>query len=156
MVKDLFILRHGMAEAGNDNDFERKLTDMGKGRITRLAHLLQTRDLEFEFALYSTAKRCKDTFEILHANEVIMKSLAMPEIYQAGHNTLLQLLSKVNPSHQKVVLVGHNPGVSQLLGYLSGDLSLMLSPGMMVHLRFEGVGWGDLSKSSGSIVEVLQ
>jgi phosphohistidine phosphatase len=156
MKKELCILRHGMAESGNGKDYERKLTDSGRGRITRLAHLLQTREFIFDFALFSTAIRCKETFDILQDHKIIKESLEKPGIYQAGQPTLLQYLFGLSPSHQTVLLIGHNPGVSQLVGYLSGDLSLMLSPGMMVHLRFEGLDWRNISKNSGSIIEVLQ
>ncbi len=156
MTKDLYIIRHGMAESGDGDDFKRKLTDSGRGKVTRLALLLSSREIMFDFALYSTAERCKETFEILQAQDLIKEKTGKPSIYQAGHASLLQMIYGLNPSHNSVLLVGHNPGVSQLQGYLSGDLSLMLSPGMMVHIRFEGLDWKDISKNTGSIVEVLQ
>ena len=79
-----------MAESGNGKDFERTLTDSGRGRVTRLAHLLQTREFSFDFALFSTANRCKETFDILQAHELVKESIPKPSIYQAGHATLLQ------------------------------------------------------------------
>ncbi|WP_114751054.1 SixA phosphatase family protein [Pleomorphovibrio marinus] len=158
MVKELCIIRHGMAETshGQENDFERKLTSSGRGRISRLAHLLKTREFEFDLALYSNAVRCKETFDILQSYDLIRKAIPKPSIYQASHPTLLQLIYGLDESLERVLLVGHNPGVSQLVGYLSGDLSLMLSPGMVVHLRFEGLEWKELSKKSGMVIEVFQ
>jgi phosphohistidine phosphatase len=52
--------------------------------------------------------------------------------------------------------VGHNPGLGQLINYLSDHPLLGLSPGMCVKLELFSENWIQLTKGIGSIREVIQ
>jgi phosphohistidine phosphatase len=84
------------------------------------------------------------------------KSSVVNEIYQAEHGALLQVLNSFDNRDNHVMMVGHNPGVSHLAAFLTGEDHLLFSPGMMVRIAFYLEEWQHISKNSGVLVEILQ
>jgi phosphohistidine phosphatase len=86
----------------------------------------------------------------------IDKSTVVNEIYQADKDVLLQVLQGFGLEDNHVMMVGHNPGVSHLAAYLTGEDHLLFSPGMMVRIVFHVDEWQHISKNSGILEEILQ
>lgn len=122
-MKTLTLLRH--AKSGYDDpllrDFDRPLNDRGRraaatiGRWLRLALVAGTIK-DFDHVAASPAVRCRQTIEGV---ELGMKARLAPiyekRIYLASSATLVELVAGFAEHHDHALLVGHNPGLEDLL-----------------------------------------
>jgi phosphohistidine phosphatase len=123
VVKTLTLLRH--AKSGYDDpllrDFDRPLNDRGRkaaatiGGWLRLALDAGTIE-DFDHVAASPAVRCRQTIEGV---ELGMKARLAPiyekRIYLASSATLVELVAGFAEHHNHALLVGHNPGLEDLL-----------------------------------------
>ena len=127
LSKELLILRHGKSDWGtDDSDFDRPLKDRGKRGAQKIGNWLAEQNLPPDIIISSPAERALTTAEkacksmgydtsIIQVNEAV---------YNAGLSDLLQILSDVPESIKRVMLVGHNPGLEELLVYLAKEFSI--------------------------------
>jgi phosphohistidine phosphatase len=125
MTRELLLLRHGKSdwEAGTD-DFHRPLKTRGVRGAQRIGTWLARQDLIPHLILSSTAQRALSTAEhTLHCMGLGRQRI-QPEkdLYLADRQQLLTTLSQCPSSAQRVLLVGHNPGLEDLLLYLAQDV----------------------------------
>ena len=124
MTRELLILRHGKSdwEAGTD-DFHRPLKDRGKRGAQRAGVWLLQQGLLPDHVVSSPAERASVTAQ------KACKAMGMnariihrePAVYEAMTGDLLQVLADCPASAQRVLLVGHNPGLEELLIYLAHE-----------------------------------
>ena len=121
MTRELLILRHGKSDwsAGTD-DFQRPLKDRGKRGAQRIGVWLAQQELLPDYIVSSPAERAIVTAEKackvmgLGAQQIHCDRA----VYEAGLQDLLAVLASCPGQAQRVLLVGHNPGLEQLLEYL--------------------------------------
>ena len=158
MAKELLLVRHGLTEAPSfeTKDHKRNLTRPGIDQLERLANILKINGQICNHLVYSPANRCQQSAKVLADKLDIDKSTVVNEIYQADRDVLLQVLEGFGLEDNHVMMVGHNPGVSHLAAYLTGEDHLLFSPGMMVRIVFHVDEWQHISKNSGILEEILQ
>ncbi|WP_439484169.1 SixA phosphatase family protein [Cyclobacterium plantarum] len=158
MVKELLLARHGEAVSPNIEavDADRNLTAAGRQQVDRLGNLLAINRQKCQLMVYSPALRCRLTAEILGKYLEPESRLAVPFIYRADRDELLFVINGFPAEVNQVLLVGHNPAISMIAAYLTGEDHLMFSPGMMARLQFRDLSWDMLSKNSGTLEEILQ
>ena len=137
-------------------DLKRDLIKPGIDQLERLSRLLKANRQISDHLVQSTANRCRQTAQILSSAMEVGKSSVINEIYQAEHGALLKVLNSFDNRDNHVMMVGHNPGVSHLAAFLTGEDHLLFSPGMMVRIAFYLDDWKYVSKNSGVLVEILQ
>lgn len=126
---NIFILRHG--EAGTrvsvaSKDFERPLTETGRNDVEKIAGSLLQLRVGFDKIVTSPLKRAKESAEILA--KVYEKQSPKLEIWEelrpeGSKSELLLRLSK-QKQDSDVLLVGHEPYLSSLIGeIISGNSS---------------------------------
>ncbi len=124
MTRELLIFRHGKSdwEAGTD-DFHRPLKDRGKRAAQRVGAWLLLQGLLPDCVVSSPAERAIVTAE--KACKAMGKNARTinrePAVYEAMTGELLQVLAGCPASAQRVMLVGHNPGLEELLVYLAHE-----------------------------------
>jgi phosphohistidine phosphatase len=157
-MKYLTVLRHGFAEPGigRDGDFSRTLTKDGGSRLIRLGQLLHRRDTAFDLVISSSAIRTTQTTEIIGSFCEYKKMLFEDLLYEAELKTILSILQGIDNSETHVLLVGHNPGVSTLATYLTGEKFINMDPGMMVRMEFHLSDWKQLTSNTGILLEIIQ
>lgn len=124
MKRELLILRHGKSDwdAGTD-DYHRPLKDRGKRGAQRMGVWLLQQQLVPDHIVASPAERA------LVTAEKACKAMGMgadgiqrdKRIYAAGRTDLLAVLADCPAEAARVMLVGHNPGLEDLLAWLAGD-----------------------------------
>lgn len=124
MTRELLILRHGKSDWSADtDDFHRPLKDRGKRGAQRIGVWLAQQDLRPDYIVSSSAERAMVTAE----KTCKVMGLGTQQIhsdravYEAGLQNLLQVLAACPETAQRVLLVGHNPGLEQLLEYLVAE-----------------------------------
>lgn len=123
-MKKLTLLRH--AKSGWDDkvtrDFDRPLNDKGKRASAAIGHFLAEHEIKFDLILASPAVRVIDTLE--HVEEACGASWE-PEwdrrIYLASSATLIDVLRGADPDADHILMVGHNPGLEDLIFDLVPD-----------------------------------
>jgi phosphohistidine phosphatase len=121
----LIIMRHAeaaVADAGAD-DYARPLTAAGRVAAERAAARIRAQHGVPLLLLHSPAIRTAETARIVARSLAgsSLRLLALPEVYLARGNTLQQLLALPTHAAPSVLLIGHNPGVSELLQILDPE-----------------------------------
>ena len=121
---NLYILRHGIAvEHGAPaypDDADRPLTPEGERKVQQIAQAMKTLDLSFDLILSSPYPRAGQTAEIVAKVLKARKKLQLSDDLTPGGSTrqLIQFLNRLDPNPKDVVLVGHEPYLSDLVSLL--------------------------------------
>jgi phosphohistidine phosphatase len=117
MSRSLFVLRHAKSSWDDPAlaDHERPLAPRGRRGAKRIAEYMSRTHIEPELVLCSTATRARQTLEL------VSPALGSPtvsledELYGAPADELLARLGRVPDDVDSVLLVGHNPGLQDLV-----------------------------------------
>jgi phosphohistidine phosphatase len=161
--RTLVLLRHAKAETPGDKpDFDRRLAKVGKAAADAAGAWLADEGLRPDLVLCSSAARTRQTWHgVAVALAQADPDAPAPEVhyefglYDGGRTEVIDLLRAVDDDKRTVLVVGHNPTMS--------DVSLLLRPddedtamdglktaGMAVH-RVEG-SWSDTQPGSLPLV----
>jgi phosphohistidine phosphatase len=131
---DLFILRHGIAEARGTpapgGDSQRRLTAVGKSKIRRAARGMKALELDFDLILSSPYLRASETAGIVSDVFGLEAKLVLSTALAADGNPkeLLDQLKQDYPKRKRILLVGHEPYLSRLISLLiSGDTAIAIT-----------------------------
>lgn len=152
MPYHLFICRHAQAQnpGFNQSDFDRQLTLTGIQEAEQAGNWLQQLPIKPASVICSSAQRTRSTAKIITEKlgfdpEAIITDKTL---YNAPESNLLACLVKLPPDVTSVLLVGHNPGVSDLIRSLSGSYNGDVATGSVHYLQFEMESWPDLYATS--------
>jgi phosphohistidine phosphatase len=115
-VKRLTLVRHGHAEPNAaGGDFHRALSAQGRTEVLRSAAAIKATVPEPDTILASEANRTRETAEVLQAHlGVAAIVLTSKRLYHANWPTVLEVISDTPEDVTHLLLVGHNPGLSEL------------------------------------------
>lgn len=115
----LILLRHAKAVAGlGMADVDRTLNDRGRRDAAAAGEWLRENGLVPDSVLCSTAARTRETLALLGIDaEVSFES----GIYDNDPDGLLMLVNRTPDDVERLLLVGHNPSVHQLVHDLTGS-----------------------------------
>ena len=145
-MKTLLILRHAKSSWKDPSlaDHDRPLNKRGKRDAPRMGKLLQEQDLVPERIISSTAKRARNTAKaVAKACHCEDKVELTPEFYHAGPGAYLAVLQDVPDNEQRVMVVGHNPGMEALVTHLTGRMETMPTAAL-AHIELPIEKWTDL------------
>lgn len=124
--RTLVLVRHGRAD-GNDPrlpDFARRLDPRGRAEAVSLGRRLRAGGLVAPCVMASPALRTLETaqliIELLDDRPSALET--PPELYLAGMGVLAERVRATSPDAHTLVVVGHNPGISDFAGWLSPAL----------------------------------
>ena len=115
----LVLVRHAKSDWGDPAlpDHDRPLNDRGLRDAPRMARALAETGFRPEVILSSTALRARTTAEAFGAESGVAVSLE-PDLYGAAARTLLAAAAASGA--MKVMVVAHDPGMTDLAEQLSG------------------------------------
>jgi phosphohistidine phosphatase len=160
-VKELWILRHAHAESYRDEatDFDRALDARGRSEAEALGRLAKRLELRFDHVIVSPARRTRSTAA------GIVDALAIPMahveehagIYLAERQRLAELVRSLPDAAARVLLVGHNPGVSRLAQWALDDDDLEeFRPATLLGLRADVAHWDDVGRGAFERLKLLR
>jgi phosphohistidine phosphatase len=139
-MKTLSIIRHAKAVAPEEapNDFERPLTKRGQKDAIQLGQILAALSPEIDWLISSPALRTRETTEA---------------------DQWLALLKQAPPEAQHIAIVGHNPGLSDLVAGLAAGaathLNFNLPTAAIAHLELEIFWWNQIRWGCGQLILLL-
>ena len=123
-MKTLMLLRHAKSswKDSDAEDHERPLNKRGKKTAPQMGRVLATEGLVPDLILSSTAIRARDTAKaVAKAASYKGKVELLESLYLATAGKLLaEAQSRTPDSVERLLLVGHNPGMEDLVEILSG------------------------------------
>jgi phosphohistidine phosphatase len=164
MRRELLLLRHGKSDWENGvEDFHRPLKKRGRLAAQCIGLWLQEQRLIPDYVLSSPAERALTTAKkackplAVDARQIVQDG----RIYEASCEQLLTVLHAMPPNVQRLLLVGHNPGLEELLSYLADDALPQHSDGKLLptaalaRLRFDR-DWADLDAHCATLSSIVR
>jgi phosphohistidine phosphatase len=127
-MKTLLVLRHAKAshDDASASDHARPLTKKGRKAARVIGGVLREEGLLPELVLSSTAERAKDTAEGVREAAGLSREISLlDELYLAEPPAYLDALRRFGGEAERVLVVGHNPGIEALLFRLTGETQHM-------------------------------
>ena len=167
-MKRLTLLRH--AKSGWDDpvsrDFDRPLNAKGKRAARAIGQYLRDHDLHFDRITGSPAVRVVETLEEMAAalGETIAPAWDK-RVYLASGVTLLDVIHDTPDDIASLMLVGHNPGLEDLVLMLvpdrAGDeardqVEEKFPTASIAEILFDTDHWADIKPGSGSLVRFVR
>jgi phosphohistidine phosphatase len=122
-LKTLLLLRHAKSswdDPGLD-DHDRPLNKRGRRDAPRMGRLVRDEEIVPDVILCSTAERARETAEaVAEASGFSGETRFLHALYLAGPGEILASLRRVGPEVETAMVVGHNPGIEELLFGLTG------------------------------------
>ena len=149
-MKKIFLLRHAKSSWKDQflNDFERPLNKRGKRDAPLIAEQLRNRNIIPDLIISSSSKRTFDTAKIF-AKVLEYKSdiLRSDKLYEASSFEILNHINKIDDAYNNIIVVCHNPGITNLVNFLS-DFSIENIPTAgIVGFSFDK-SWSDIKEKS--------
>jgi len=155
-MKTLLLLRHAKSSpidpAGQD--VERPLNDRGKREAELIADFIRRQNTPIDLIVCSPAIRAKQTMELVFATNQPSPEVRFDRrIYDAAPTQLLEVISGVEDERRCLLIVGHNPGMEELLTLLLGEEQHMPTAAL-AKVALSSENWNQLQPGKG-ILETL-
>ena len=151
-MKKLLLIRHAKAthETGYI-DFERPLQERGLQDAAIMAGRLKEKNLIPQILVSSPALRTLSTANVFSQHLAIPQPQTNKDIYEATTLALIKVINALPDEYDFIGLVGHNPGMSDLLNYLSRQLQDVPTCAMML-IEFDVDSWMEIIEDAGKLV----
>jgi phosphohistidine phosphatase len=152
-MKTLFLLRHAKSSWKDETlaDFERPLNSRGKRTTKTLGALFIKEKVKPELILSSCAVRARETIEPILSLTKLRSELRFDErIYEASAERLFDVITQIEKTIRSVLIVGHNPGLEELLASLTGQSETM-STGALAKITLENSNWNSIEAQAGTL-----
>ena len=147
MARQLWLLRHADAEPhGTREDSERRLTQRGEGQARTAGAALARMGVDFETILFSPKVRARQTAELACeqiGEDALTRSSVHPPLAGGFDAAAAIDATSVASADGRLLLVGHEPDLSRVVGELTGGRVEMKKGGLAV-VRLQG-GSGELA-----------
>ena len=159
MTKHLYLFRHAEAtpKAPGDDDKSRELTQTGIKHAMQMGAWFREQNINFDLLVTSTATRAEQTAHIVAEGMKLENPRILSEdsLYEASVRELLAYINSIEDGYQRVLIVGHNPGLSYLAEYLTkADIGEMV-PASVAIIKFPFTSWKQVSQGTGELVKYV-
>jgi phosphohistidine phosphatase len=155
-MKRLTLIRHAKASWGSAalDDIDRPLNTRGEKEAPLMGRRLARHSFKPEQIVASPATRATSTATLI-ARELglpLQEVVLQRRIYEAEMYDLLYIVQQLDNSLSHVVLIGHNPGISELSAALTGLAVQSMHTCGVFAIDFEVAEWAQIEPGSGSFV----
>lgn len=147
-MKTLLIMRHAKSSWKDAEipDHERPLKKRGLKDAAHIGKLLKKEDLVPDKIISSNAVRAADTAAIVADKCGYKKEIEYTDkLYMAEGGAIISLIQSQPDSINKLLVIGHNPGMEALVQELSSKVD-SLSTASAVYFRADINTWKDLQQ----------
>jgi len=147
-VKSLVLFRHGKSDwdAGYDVDHSRPLAKRGRKAAALMGAYLAGVGERPDLVITSSARRARDTAERAAARGRWRCEIQVADrLYEASPEVVLDVVCGLDDDLDRVVLVGHEPAWSGVLGRLVGEASARVPTAAMASVALAIDTWRDVA-----------
>lgn len=156
-MKTLLILRHAKSSWKKPelSDHERPLNKRGKKEAPKVGAYLKENDLLPDLILSSTARRAQDTAQaVAEACGFEGQVDLYPDLYLSEATTFLDILHCLPDDARRVLVVGHNPDVEDLLILLT-DITEHMTTSALAVVDLPITSWDELNEATDGRLKQL-
>lgn len=158
-MKTLLLLRHAKSlekETLSVPDKMRPLTDRGKHDIYKMTKFLKNNKLIPSLIISSSAKRAKDTSNLLAESIGYDKNIHLSELlYGTDANYYIHVISEIADNIDILLLVGHNPILENLIELITNELIIMETCSL-VHILLPIATWREIkTHPNGELIKLV-
>ncbi|HEY0112442.1 MAG TPA: histidine phosphatase family protein [Allosphingosinicella sp.] len=165
-MKILTLLRH--AKSGWDDqverDFDRPLNPRGRRAARTVGREMRAQGLRFDRAVASPARRVVETLQEIAAGYGPLQPELDERLYLASAETLLDIACETPDEVERLLLVGHNPGLEELAlrlasrdpGALKNEVEVKYPTGTVAEIELPAERWADIREGSGRISRFIR
>ena len=149
-MRTLLVLRHAKSSHKHTDlsDHDRPLNKRGKRDAPRVGQLLREQRLSPGAILTSSAKRARRTADEVARGSTFDGPVQIePRLYLADPATIVDVLRRADSDARRVMVVGHNPGMEDLVERLTGETEVLPTAGL-VRISLPIDRWKDLKLST--------
>jgi phosphohistidine phosphatase len=156
-MKTLLIMRHAKSswDESELHDHDRPLNKRGKLNAPRMGRLLREQELVPGLIITSSARRARDTAEAVADQSGYEGEVKVVEdLYAAPPEAYLETLAAADDRHKCILVIGHNPGLEELLETLTGEREA-LPTAAIARVDLSIKSWQELTdETSGKLVDL--
>jgi phosphohistidine phosphatase len=156
-MKHLLLLRHAKSnweDAGN-TDFDRPLAARGERDAPRMGEALRQLTPLPDYVLSSPATRARQTtLAVVQAANLTVEPHFAPNLYAASADALLAVVRRLPVASACTLLVGHNNGLEDLLGRLTGQWRHMPTAALAC-ITLDVDHWSEIEEAKGELAWFL-
>ena len=157
-MKTLLLMRHAKSSWKDSKlpDHERPLNKRGRKDSVFMGSVLKEKELLPQIILASSAVRIRETIDGLTGSSDFAGEVDYSdELYLAEPDVFLSILKDIPDTMERVMVMGHNPGLEGLLQVLSGRIE-SLPTGSIAYLSLPIQQWCELNNDTeGELIEML-
>lgn len=166
-MKTLLVLRHAKAsqEAPSNMDFDRPLKRRGRAQALAIGGMVRDRHLAFDAIVASPAVRVVETLSgIMEGAGVRFEPTYDRRLYNASPETVLEIVREAGDTVERLLIVGHNPGLQHLLLHVADEdrdglreaIAASYPTAALAELQLSVDRWRDIDRARGQIVRLVR
>ena len=152
----LTLIRHAKSSWDNPalSDFDRPLNKRGMKNAPLMGKIISKRGLVFERIVASPALRAITTAHLIAGKQGFPEQdiQQRDELYDASVDELLDCVHSLDNQYASIALVAHNPGLTSLCNYLSGESIANLPTCAVAVIEFDLDDWQAVNQDMGKLV----
>jgi phosphohistidine phosphatase len=153
-MRRLTLLRHAKTEPAHpgQEDWDRVLEAKGQKDAPEMGRRLRERKLKPDKIISSPAVRALTTASIIVRELGVSASSFVQDerVYLASPKALLQVVHELGGDVKHLMVVGHNPGLTEFADRLSAERDIDNMPTCAIYtIEFDITAWKDLAWNSG-------
>jgi phosphohistidine phosphatase len=166
-MKRLTLLRH--AKSGDDGtvarDFDRPLNAKGRRAARAIGRYMRDQALHFDAVIASPALRVVETLEEVESVYSLGRATSWNKhLYLATPDELLDAVHQAPAEAETILLVGHNPGLEQLVLRLvphgadgaRGDVEVKYPTASLAEMSFPIDRWDQVTEGGGDLMRFVR
>lgn len=155
-MKTLYLIRHAKSDWENPllSDFDRPLNKRGKKNAPFMGNILAKAHIHPDLILASPALRARMTAveiarQIGYDSDLIVYN---EMLYGADYETTESVLKSILSTQQTVFLIGHNPGLTEFVQYISGHAIDNIPTCGIVCVKLKEDDWKNIGRDSALFI----
>ncbi len=155
-MKRVTVVRHAKSSWKNPDlaDFDRPLNKRGQKAAPVMGGRIAERYQDQSFEIISSpAARARTTAEIIATCCDIEPGAVRfaPQLYLADSGTIISLLQSLDDECHHVLLVGHNPGITEFVTAACGRMVDNMPTGAVAEIDFPAERWSEVRRHTGRL-----
>jgi phosphohistidine phosphatase len=164
-MKILTLLRHAKSTWDDPvaRDFDRPLNKRGRRAARTIGREMQAQGLEFDQVIASPAVRVIETLaDVEHGYGQPLNPCFDKRIYLASKETLLDIVQSADDRTERLLIVGHNPGLETLAMLLTrgeglrAEVAIKYPTATLAEISLPIDHWGDIKEGVGTIARFIR
>ena len=156
-MKTLMLLRHAKSSWDNASldDFDRPLNERGRKASATIGKYLADSNEAIDLIISSPAVRTRETIERSNLGSFAAETRFDQRIYEASSARLMEVVSQIDEDRKAVLLVGHNPGLEELISLLAG-IEARMPTAALATISLDVKRWDRVAPGKGTLHSLIR